>query len=185
MGPPDAISASLCLCLHSDVSWPPTSQDQKRAHSLQRPVALSQEQESHALQREVPLQLQVCGHAGVFCFYSPSRIIGGVLTVCCLICSACDRKPASGFKPETPPSTPVSPRGPTSTAGTHPLSERIPPPHPHVANPSPGRRPVHLRQPTQGSAGSPEQPVQGHSPPFVVPCASINQHASTLTSEHR
>lgn len=120
-----------------------------------------------------------------FVFFNSPSMIGGVLTVACLICSACDRKPTSGFKPETPPSTPVSPCGPTSTAGTHPLSERIPPPHPHVANPTPGRHPVHLRQPTQGSAGSPEQPVQGHSPPFVVPCASINQHASTLASEHR
>lgn len=117
-------------------------------------------------------------------FYSPS-IIRGVLTTCCFIYSACDRKPTSGFKPETPPSTPVSPCGPTSTAGTHPLSERIPPPQLHVANPTPGRHPVHSRQPIRGGAGSPEQPVQGHSPPFVVPCASINQHASTLASEHR
>lgn len=101
------------------------------------------------------------------------------------IYSACDRKPTAGYKPETPPSTPVSPCGPTSTVGTHPLSERIPPPHPHVANPAPGRHPVHLRQPIRGGAGSPEQPVQGHSPPFVVSCASINQHASILTSEHR
>lgn len=119
---------------------------------------------------------------------STPSIIRGVLTVCVgffLIYSACDRKPTSGFKPQTPPSTPVSPCGPSSTAGTHPLRERIPPPHPHVANPTPGTHPVHLRQPIRGSAVSPEQPVQGHSPPFVVPCASITQHASTLTSEHR
>lgn len=64
-GAPNAISGSLCLCLHSDVSWPPTNQDQKRAHSLQRLVTVSQEPKSHALQREVPLQLQVCGDAGV------------------------------------------------------------------------------------------------------------------------
>lgn len=118
------------------------------------------------------------------CLYSPS-IIRGVLTMCCFIYSACDRKPTPGFKPETLPSTPASPCGPTGPAGTHPLSERTPPPHPHVANPTPGRHPVHLRQPVRGSAGSPEQPVQGHSPPFVVPCASINQHASSLASEPR
>ncbi|XP_029702238.1 ETS translocation variant 5a isoform X1 [Takifugu rubripes] len=104
---------------------------------------------------------------------------------CLFSYSACDRKPTSGFKPQTPPSTPVSPCGPSSTTGTHPLREQIPPPHPHVANPTPGTHPVHLRQPIRGSAVSPEQPVQGHSPPFVVPCASITQHASTLASEHR
>ncbi|XP_035533142.1 ETS translocation variant 5a isoform X2 [Morone saxatilis] len=102
--------------------------------------------------------------------------------------SACDRKPTPGFKPLTPPSTPVSPCGPTSTAGTHPLSEQTPPPHPHVANPTPVQRPVHLQQALTVSAGSPNQQVlQGHShsPPFAVPCAPISQDANTFSPEHR
>lgn len=119
------------------------------------------------------------------CLYSyrwvltPPRTFTGVFTTVSFIYSACDRKPTSGYKPETPPSTPVSPCVPSSTA--HPLRERIPPPHPHVANPAA----VHLRQPAGASSGSPEQPGQGHSPAFAVPCGSISQHASPLTPEHR
>lgn len=103
--------------------------------------------------------------------------------------SACDRKPTPGFKPLTPPSTPVSPCGPTSTAVTHPLSEQTPPPpHPHVANPNAGPRPVHVQQPITASSGSANQqalPVHSHTPPFAVPCAPISQDANTFTPEHR
>ncbi|XP_042337260.1 ETS translocation variant 5-like, partial [Plectropomus leopardus] len=97
--------------------------------------------------------------------------------------SACDRKPTPGFKPLTPPSTPVSPCGPTSTAATHPLSEQTPPPHPHVANQTP--RPVHIQQPLTGSPNQQALPVHSHSPPFAVPCAPLNQDANTFTPEHR
>ncbi|XP_055361146.1 ETS translocation variant 5a isoform X2 [Betta splendens] len=103
--------------------------------------------------------------------------------------SACDRKPTPGFKPLTPPSTPVSPCGPTSTAGAHPLGEQTPPPpHPRVANPNIGPRPVHLQQPITASACAPSQqalPVHSHSPPFAVPCAPISQDATSFTPEHR
>ncbi|XP_026151816.1 ETS translocation variant 5a isoform X2 [Mastacembelus armatus] len=102
--------------------------------------------------------------------------------------SACDRKPIHGFKPLTPPSTPVSPCGPSSTAGAHPLSEHTPPPHPHVANPNIGPRQVHIQQPITVSAGPPNQqalPVHSHSPPFAVPCVPISQDASSFTPEHR
>ncbi|KAM4558418.1 ETS translocation variant 5a isoform 2-T2 [Odontesthes bonariensis] len=76
--------------------------------------------------------------------------------------SACDRKPTPGFKPLTPPSTPVSP-------GTAAVSEQTPPPRPHVANPrTPG-----LQQPTV------------HGPPFAVPCAPASQDASSFPPEHR
>lgn len=107
---------------------------------------------------------------------------------CLVIHSACDRKPTPGFKPLTPPSTPVSPCGPTSTAGAHPLSEQTPPPHPHVANPNLGPRPVHIQQPITASACPPNQqalPVHSHSPPFAVPCAPISQDANNFTPEHR
>ncbi|XP_008326184.1 ETS translocation variant 5a isoform X2 [Cynoglossus semilaevis] len=81
--------------------------------------------------------------------------------------SACDRKPSPGFKPLTPPSTPVSPCGPASTPGT--------PPHPHVANGAAGPIPVH----------KPALPVHSHNPPFAVPCAPISQNANNFTAEHR
>ncbi|XP_072253636.1 LOW QUALITY PROTEIN: ETS translocation variant 5a [Leuresthes tenuis] len=83
--------------------------------------------------------------------------------------SACDRKPTPGFKPLTPPSTPVSPCGAAAATQT-------PPPHPHVANPAPGRRP--LQQ-------APQQGLPGHSPPFAVPCAPGSQDASSFSPEHR
>ncbi|XP_058478332.1 ETS translocation variant 5a isoform X2 [Solea solea] len=108
--------------------------------------------------------------------------------------SACDRKPTPGFKPLTPPSTPVSPCGPASTPGSHPLSEHTPPPHPHVASANPGPRPVHIQQPLTASAGHHNQqalPVHSHthshshSPSFAVPCAPISQDANNFTPEHR
>ncbi|XP_070693759.1 ETS translocation variant 5a [Pempheris klunzingeri] len=102
--------------------------------------------------------------------------------------SACDRKPTPGFKPLTPPSTPVSPCSPTSTPRAHPLSEQAPPPHPRVSNPPQGQRPVHIQQPITSSAGSPNQPalpVHSHSPPFAVPCAPISQDVNSFTPEHR
>ncbi|XP_069577119.1 ETS translocation variant 5a isoform X2 [Brachyistius frenatus] len=102
--------------------------------------------------------------------------------------SACDRKPTPGFKPLTPPSTPVSPCGPTSTPGAHQLSEQtsLPPPHPHVANSTPGPRPLHVQQPLTASAGPPsQQPLPVHSPPFAVPCAPIGQDVSSFSPEHR
>ncbi|KAM9343814.1 ETS translocation variant 5a isoform 3-T3 [Pholidichthys leucotaenia] len=96
--------------------------------------------------------------------------------------SACDRKPTPGFKPLTPPSTPVSPCGPTGTALPHSLSEQTPPPpHPHVANPAPGPRPVHVQQPLVANVGpSSSQRVHNHSPPFAVPCTPISQDGSRI-----
>uniref|UniRef100_A0A3Q3K4U4 ETS domain-containing protein n=1 Tax=Monopterus albus TaxID=43700 RepID=A0A3Q3K4U4_MONAL len=96
--------------------------------------------------------------------------------------SACDRKPTHGFKPLTPPSTPVSPCGATSTAGTLPLCEQNPSPHPHVANPNIGPRPLHVQQPVSASAGSPNQqtlPVHSHSSPFAMPCPPSHCLASS------
>lgn len=110
------------------------------------------------------------------------------LPVCHFIHSACERKPTPGFKPLTPPSTPVSPCGTTGTAVTHPASEQTPPPHPHVANPTQRPHPVHLQQSLAASAGSSRQqalPVHSHSPSFAMPCAPISQDANNFTSEHR
>lgn len=98
--------------------------------------------------------------------------------------SACDRKHTPVFKPLTPPSTPVSPCGPTSTAGTHSLGEQTPPSHQHGANPTPGPRPVHTQQPLTSSGGPPNQQAL-HSLPFAVPCPPINQDANNFSPEHR
>ncbi|XP_008294101.1 ETS translocation variant 5-like [Stegastes partitus] len=95
--------------------------------------------------------------------------------------SACDRKPAAGFKPLTPPSTPVSPCG----AAAHPLSEQTPPPHPHVANQSAGPHQVHVQQPIAAGGGQNQPGLQVHSPPFAVPCAPVGQEGSSFTPEHR
>uniref|UniRef100_M3ZSY1 ETS variant transcription factor 5a n=1 Tax=Xiphophorus maculatus TaxID=8083 RepID=M3ZSY1_XIPMA len=75
--------------------------------------------------------------------------------------SACDGKPTPGFKPLTPPSTPVSPCLPTSTALT-----QTSPPHCHTANQTPAQRA--LQHPPN------QQAILGHSPPFAV-----------FTPEHR
>ncbi|XP_017276719.1 ETS translocation variant 5a [Kryptolebias marmoratus] len=77
--------------------------------------------------------------------------------------SACDRK----FKPLTPPSTPVSPCGPTQS----------PPPRHHVTNQSSQLNPL------QQAANQQALPV--HSPPFAVPCAPVSQDANSFTPEHR
>lgn len=94
--------------------------------------------------------------------------------------SACDRKPAAGFKPLTPPSTPVSPCGPGSTAG----AQTPTPPHPRVANPNTGPRPAHLQQPMTAGACPPHRQAV-HSPPFAVPCVPVGQDANSFTPEHR
>lgn len=103
------------------------------------------------------------------------------------VSSACDRKSTSGFKPLTPPSTPVSPCGSISAEGTHPLSEQTPPPHPLVANPTPGTHPVIVQQPIGASTGFSDQQLEvlSHSPPFIMPCAPVNQDANSFTNEHR
>ncbi|XP_019732509.1 ETS translocation variant 5a isoform X1 [Hippocampus comes] len=103
--------------------------------------------------------------------------------------SACDRQSTSGFKPLTPPSTPVSPCGSTSAAGARPHNEPTPPPRTSVANLNPGARPLHVpqqQQPLTQSAGPQNQPTLSvHSPPFAVPCALIGQDANNFTPEHR
>ncbi|CAL1583153.1 unnamed protein product [Knipowitschia caucasica] len=75
--------------------------------------------------------------------------------------SACDRKPSPGFKPLTPPSTPVSPCGTSTT-----LREQTPPTHQNGSSPTP--RPA--QQPPNQQAL--------HSLPFAVPCTSANHDAS-------
>uniref|UniRef100_A0A3P9GYF4 ETS variant transcription factor 5a n=1 Tax=Oryzias latipes TaxID=8090 RepID=A0A3P9GYF4_ORYLA len=82
--------------------------------------------------------------------------------------SACDRKPAPGFKPLTPPSTPASPCEGSSM----------------VASPR-----SHPRMPSSAACPLQQHPEPGalvtHSPPFTVPCPPNSQDASSFTPEHR
>ncbi|XP_030642270.1 ETS translocation variant 5a isoform X4 [Chanos chanos] len=96
--------------------------------------------------------------------------------------SAYERKPTAGFKPLTPPSTPVSPCGSTNAPGTHPLHEQTPPP---VPNPTLGQRQLH-RQPnmTNSTNNQGNLPLHSQSPPFAVPCPPLN-HNAPFNNEHR
>uniref|UniRef100_A0A8C1YQD7 ETS variant transcription factor 5a n=1 Tax=Cyprinus carpio TaxID=7962 RepID=A0A8C1YQD7_CYPCA len=87
--------------------------------------------------------------------------------------SAYERKPTAGFKPLTPPSTPVSPCVPTNTLGTRPLHEQTPPP---VSNSTLGQRLLH-GQPSMTKTTPSQQALSHHSqsPPFAVPCPPLNR----------
>ncbi|KAJ8283048.1 hypothetical protein COCON_G00055670 [Conger conger] len=94
--------------------------------------------------------------------------------------SAYDRKPAIGFKPLTPPSTPVSPCGPAHAPGAHPLHEQTGPAH------APGPHPLH-RQTAIPSGAHSHRPLPLHSqtPPFAVPCPPANHANPAYGAEHR
>ncbi|CAL8387983.1 ETS translocation variant 5a isoform X2 [Gadus morhua] len=105
--------------------------------------------------------------------------------------SAYDRKPTPGFKPLTPPSTPVSPCGPTGNTGVHPLSEQASPSHPRIpqgqtqSRQHPG---LQVQQPLAANHGAHSQrphQLHGQSPPFAVPCPPHNQDANSFSPEHR
>ncbi|XP_052461882.1 ETS translocation variant 5 isoform X1 [Carassius gibelio] len=86
--------------------------------------------------------------------------------------SAYERKP-TGFKPLTPPSTPVSPCGPTSALGTRPLHEQTPP---SISNTTLGQRLLHGQPSVTKSTPSQQAlPHHGQSPPFAVPCPPLNR----------
>ncbi|XP_036401590.1 ETS translocation variant 5a isoform X1 [Megalops cyprinoides] len=97
--------------------------------------------------------------------------------------SAYDRKPVVGFKPLTPPSTPVSPCGSAHTPGTRPAHERTPP---NVPSQALGPRP--LQGQTAAPSGAHNQrtlPLHNQSPPFAVPCPPLSHGDSTYSVEHR
>lgn len=87
--------------------------------------------------------------------------------------SAYERKPTAGFKPLTPPSTPVSPCGSANTLGTRPLHEQSPPP---VSNTTLGQRLLHGQSSmTKTSPSQTTLPHHSQSPPFAVPCPPLNR----------
>ncbi|XP_033899840.2 ETS translocation variant 5-like isoform X2 [Acipenser ruthenus] len=95
--------------------------------------------------------------------------------------SAYDRKPSAGFKPLTPPSTPVSPCSSSHTPGTHPLHGQTPPPVP-----------AHNRgtHPLQEQTPPPAHPQRTHplhtqTLPFAVPHPPLTHTEGQYGSEHR
>ncbi|XP_048875058.1 ETS translocation variant 5-like isoform X2 [Brienomyrus brachyistius] len=95
---------------------------------------------------------------------------------CLYSCSACDRKPVAGFKPLTPPSTPVSPCGPVT------LQDQTLPPVPAQA---PGPRPVHGHAAAPGPTRQRPLPLPARSLPFAVPCLPVSHGDAAYSSEHR
>ncbi|XP_041724462.1 ETS translocation variant 5-like isoform X2 [Coregonus clupeaformis] len=104
--------------------------------------------------------------------------------------SAYEREPSGGYKPLTPPSTPVSPCNSTNTPGTHPLSQQTPPPHqiPNQ-NQTQGPHPLQHVQPDNqevGPAHNQQRTLPLQSPPYAVPCpSSLLIQDGTYSSEHR
>ncbi|KAJ3591798.1 hypothetical protein NHX12_006930, partial [Muraenolepis orangiensis] len=102
--------------------------------------------------------------------------------------SAYERKPTVGFKPLTPPSTPVSPCGPAGSTGPQPLGEQASPQHPRVSQTRPRPHPgLQVLQPLAPNPGAHNQrPLQlhGQSPPFAVPCPPLSQDANSFSPEH-
>uniref|UniRef100_A0A8C9WL92 ETS variant transcription factor 5a n=1 Tax=Scleropages formosus TaxID=113540 RepID=A0A8C9WL92_SCLFO len=108
------------------------------------------------------------------------------LTPCAEKClysySAYDRMLGAGFKPLTPPSTPVSPCGSTHTPGVHTLQEQ---PLTSVSAQTPGPRPMH-RQPAAPSVTHNQRtlPMSGQATLFAVPRPPVS-HSGTYSSDHR
>ncbi|MBN3326829.1 ETV5 protein, partial [Atractosteus spatula] len=99
--------------------------------------------------------------------------------------SAYDRKPPVGFKPLTPPSTPVSPCGSAHTPVSRSvaLHEQTSPPVPTQA---PGARPLHGQTPPPGSTRSQRpHPLHSQTPPFAVPRPPVACPEGAYSTEHR
>ncbi|KAJ8415090.1 hypothetical protein AAFF_G00007880 [Aldrovandia affinis] len=97
--------------------------------------------------------------------------------------SAYDTKPAVGFKPSTPPSTPISTLGCAHTADTHPLQDQVPPTGPAqtlAPHPLPGQ----IATPSSGN-GQLALSLNSRTQPFVVPCRPPSRPATAYSSEHR
>ncbi|XP_006636330.2 ETS translocation variant 5a isoform X1 [Lepisosteus oculatus] len=99
--------------------------------------------------------------------------------------SAYDRKPPVGFKPLTPPSTPVSPCGSAHTPVSRSvaLHEQASPPVPAQAQ---GARPLHGQTPPPGSTHSQRpHPLHSQTPPFAVPRPPVACPEGAYSTEHR
>ncbi|XP_065096166.1 ETS translocation variant 5b isoform X2 [Paramisgurnus dabryanus] len=94
--------------------------------------------------------------------------------------SAFDRKPFSFNKPLTPPSTPASPFGSSTSAATHPLQRRVMPPAQTQSQVLPS--PAHSSTPPHQRA---QTPLHSQSPPFAVPCPPGKHPEASYNTEHR
>ncbi|RXM36570.1 ETS translocation variant 5 [Acipenser ruthenus] len=94
--------------------------------------------------------------------------------------SAYDRKPSAGFKPLTPPSTPVSPCSSSHTPGTHPLHGQTPPPVPAH------NRGTHPLQEQTPPSAHPQRthPLHTQTLPFAVPHPPLTHTEGQYGSEH-
>lgn len=97
--------------------------------------------------------------------------------------SAFDRKPFAFNKPLTPPSTPASPFGSSTSTATHPVQKRVMPPAqtqtqgpPLLPGPNHSSTPPHQRAQT---------PLHSQSPPFAVPCPPVNHPDASYSTDHR
>ncbi|XP_061083205.1 ETS translocation variant 5-like [Conger conger] len=97
--------------------------------------------------------------------------------------SAYDTKPAVGFQPLTPPSTPVLTPGPSHMTGRHPLDDQTPPTA--VSQPM-ALRPLHRQPEALPSENSQRaHPLHCQTPPFAVPCPAPGHLAAAYGHAHR
>uniref|UniRef100_A0A8C1EUF4 ETS variant transcription factor 5b n=1 Tax=Cyprinus carpio carpio TaxID=630221 RepID=A0A8C1EUF4_CYPCA len=97
--------------------------------------------------------------------------------------SAFDRKPFTFNKPLTPPSTPASPFGSSTSTATHTVQKRVMPPAqtqtqglPLLPGPNHNSTPPHQRAQT---------PLHSQSPPFAMPCPPVSHPDASYSTDHR
>lgn len=133
------------------------------------------------------MTFHVFNYSKISCFWTFVFVLSvccklHAVTVCFLLftpCSAYERKTSIGFKPLTPPSTPVSP---CSSTNTHAMHEQTPP---LVHNSTLGQHSLH-GQPTVTNSTLSQRalPLHSQTPPFAVPCPPQN-HNAPFNNEHR
>lgn len=99
--------------------------------------------------------------------------------------SAFDRKPFTFNKPLTPPSTPASPFGSSTSTATHPVQKRVmPPAQTQTQGPPLLPGPNHCSTPTHQRA---QTPLHSQSSPFAVllPCPPVNHPDASYSTDHR
>uniref|UniRef100_A0A9J7XEI2 ETS variant transcription factor 5b n=2 Tax=Cyprinus carpio TaxID=7962 RepID=A0A9J7XEI2_CYPCA len=97
--------------------------------------------------------------------------------------SAFDRKPFTFNKPLTPPSTPASPFGSSTSTATNPVQKRVmPPAQTQTQGPPLLPGPNHISTPPQQRA---QTPLHSQSPPFAVPCPPGNHPDASYSTDHR
>lgn len=106
-----------------------------------------------------------------------------MLYLCFVVFSAFDRKPFPFNKPLTPPSTPASPFGSSTSTATHNVQKRAMQPAQTQTQGLP-LLPVlnHSSTPPHQRAHT---PLHSQSPPFAVPCQPVNHPDASYSTDHR